>query len=265
MTTPGKPYYDRIYLSPHLDDAVLSCGGQIYQETEAGRSVLIVSITAGEPQTDVRSGFAQAQHHNWGVSEEEVIAVRRAEDIAACHLLGAEYLHWPWPDCIYRLDPASRRPLYRSDEDIFGEIAPAERPLINQLAAKMDTLPPAGEIIIPLTVGNHVDHQLTRAAAERHFDSRLLYYEDYPYVQRHPELLAPLVPITNGWHAELIPLTEAALTARTAASRQYRSQISQLFDNEEKMASLIRQQVTGAGGERIWRRSATDEEAAGGI
>ena len=30
-----KSYYDLIYLSPHLDDAILSCAGQIYQFVQA--------------------------------------------------------------------------------------------------------------------------------------------------------------------------------------------------------------------------------------
>ena len=41
--------YDTIFLAPHLDDVVLSCGGQIFLETEAGNSVLVVTIMAGDP------------------------------------------------------------------------------------------------------------------------------------------------------------------------------------------------------------------------
>lgn len=262
MTTPGTPYYDWIYLSPHLDDAVLSCGGQIYQETQAGRSVLIITVAAGEAQTEVRSTFALFQHHNWGLDEKEVIEARRAEDMAACRLLGADYEHWLWPDCIYRMDPASGTPLYSSVEDIFGEIAAAEQALVDELAKKMGTLPPAGQIVIPLTLGHHVDHQLTRLAAERHFASGLLYYEDYPYIQRHPEALAALLSPAQAWRPRLIPLTEAALQARIEASRQYRSQTRSLFGNVEKMVTLIRQQVSSAGGERLWQRVERESEGS---
>ncbi|MEZ4728018.1 MAG: PIG-L family deacetylase [Caldilineaceae bacterium] len=41
--------YDAIYLSPHLDDVALSCGGQIFGATRTGQRVLIVTITAGDP------------------------------------------------------------------------------------------------------------------------------------------------------------------------------------------------------------------------
>ena len=254
MTTPDTTYYDQIYLSPHFDDAVLSCGGQIYQATAAGRSVLIVTITAGEPETTILSDFARDQHRSWGLSEREVIAARRVEDMEACRLLGADYAHWPWPDCIYRLDPLTGEPLYRSDGDIFGEIASVERPLIEAVAARMEALPPAGQVIIPLTVGHHVDHQLARAAAERHFAAGLAYYEDYPYIQWHPEMLPPLVSPERGWQAEVIPLSEAALVARIEAGRKYRSQTGRLFEDEERMAEMIRRQVADTGGERLWRR-----------
>jgi len=252
MTTPANGFYDRIYFSPHFDDAVLSCGGQIYQATQAGETVLIVTVTAGKPDSKVRSEFARAQHRSWGLSEEEVITARRAEDIAACRLLGAAYAHWPWPDCIYRLDRATGEPLYRSDEDIFGDLAPAERPLVQEVAEKMGTLPPAGQLFVPLTVGHHVDHQLTRAAAEQQYGDALVYYEDYPYIQRHPQMLGPLVSPESAWERAVIPLSDAALTARIAASGQYRSQTGQLFGDAQRMASLIREQVTDTGGERVW-------------
>ncbi|UCG23914.1 MAG: PIG-L family deacetylase, partial [Chloroflexota bacterium] len=85
-----KPYYNLIYLSPHLDDAVLSCAGQIYQAVEAGRSVLIVTVMAGDASTAELSPFAQSLHERWEVASDAV-AVRREEDKAASELLGVDY------------------------------------------------------------------------------------------------------------------------------------------------------------------------------
>ncbi len=42
--------YAHIYIAPHLDDAVLSCGGQIAQHTATGARVLVVTICAGSPK-----------------------------------------------------------------------------------------------------------------------------------------------------------------------------------------------------------------------
>jgi len=38
-----------IYLSPHLDDAVLSCGGIIWQQVQSGHQVEIWTICAADP------------------------------------------------------------------------------------------------------------------------------------------------------------------------------------------------------------------------
>jgi LmbE family N-acetylglucosaminyl deacetylase len=248
--------YDAIYLSPHFDDAVLSCGGQIYEQTARGRRVLVVTLAAGEPQTSVRSLFADYQHYAWGLSAEEAILVRRAEDARACARLGADLLSWSLPDAIYRLDPATGEPLYTSNELLFGNLPRAEAPLIAELAAQMGALPAAGRIFAPLGLGSHVDHQLVRAAAERAFAS-LLFYEDYPYVQREPEALEALLQPREAWESVLFSLREGAITARIEAIAAYASQIRVLFNDLATMARLVREQVAATGGERCWYRRFT--------
>ncbi|MCA9933816.1 MAG: PIG-L family deacetylase, partial [Anaerolineales bacterium] len=150
--------YDAIYLSPHLDDVALSCGGQVYDLTAAGQSVLIVTIAAGDPPESPLSDFALALHSRWQLAADAV-ARRREEDAAACQVLGADCLHWDIPDCIYRLHPQTGAPLYTSNEALFGKVNEAETAVAAQLADRMCTLPPHDRVIAPLTVGNHVDHQ----------------------------------------------------------------------------------------------------------
>src|SRR3954449_7408206 len=100
--------YDWIYLSPHLDDAALSCGGQIFAASQGGERVLIVTITAGNPVGSV-SSYAASLHSRWELVD--ATEARRQEDLAACAILGAESLHWAVPDCIYRVD-AQGNPFY---------------------------------------------------------------------------------------------------------------------------------------------------------
>jgi LmbE family N-acetylglucosaminyl deacetylase len=175
--------YDSIYLSPHLDDVVLSCGGQIYAATQRSERVLIVTITAGDPHSAI-SDFAASLHSRWKLTD--ATESRRQEDLAASTILGATALHWNIPDCIYRTDNDGN-PFYVSEDDIFGAVAPQEMFLVNDLAAQMRALPVARQVVMPLAVGEHVDHQLTRLAAEQAFvdESRvtLLYYEYCPYAQ----------------------------------------------------------------------------------
>jgi LmbE family N-acetylglucosaminyl deacetylase len=82
-----------VYLSPHLDDAALSCGGQIAQQTAAGLPVLIVTLMAGDPPARPLSPFAQQLHTRWQLHDAPTaVAARRAEDTAACRHLAAEYV-----------------------------------------------------------------------------------------------------------------------------------------------------------------------------
>jgi LmbE family N-acetylglucosaminyl deacetylase len=243
--------YDTLYLSPHLDDAALSCGGQIHQLTAAGRSVLVVTITAGDPPAVPPSAFAQLLHDRWQLAGE-VVAGRRAEDAAACHRLGADYLHWDIPDCIYRVDPVSGAALYPSGETIFGAVHPAEASLITALAQRMAALPPCGRVIAPLAVGRHVDHQLVRAAAEQWQGSALFYYEDYPYVQR-PEALAEAPAFSPAeWHPTIIPLTPADLQAKYDAITCFQSQLSTFFTDPADLERQVGGYAAAVGGERLW-------------
>lgn len=248
------PFYDAIYLSPHLDDATLSCGGQIFQQTRRGQRVLVVTITAGDPPQAV-STYAQSLHDRWELVTDAV-AARRAEDQVANGILGADTLHWTLPDCIYRYHPATGAPLYLSDPDIFGDLHPAELSLVTTLSAQIAALPAHQQLYVPLTLGHHVDHQLTRLAAEQSFQPlSLCYYEDYPYAQK-PNALAQVIPATSrDWQPTVIPLEEAAIGAKIAAIAAFASQFSTFFQDQADLEAQIHTFTAHVGGERVWRRT----------
>ena len=248
-----RSYYDAIYLSPHLDDAAYSCGGRIFTQTAAGRSVLVVTIMAGDPPAEPLSDYARLHHERWQLVADTA-AQRRAEDVAACRILGADYLHWQVPDCIYRLHPETGEPLYVTRDDIFGAIHPAEWPLQERLSQQMAGLPDHGRIFSPLAAGHHVDHQLVRAAAERRLGTDLLYYEDYPYAYLPGALAAVIPPGNDEWQAEVLPLAEATIQARIDAIAAFASQLSTFFNGRTDLEKQIKDYVHQVGGERVWRR-----------
>lgn len=255
--------YDVLYLSPHLDDAALSCGGQIAQQTAAGRRVLVVTVMAGDPPGGdapggdapgaAFSGYALALHDRWQLAHDAV-AARRAEDIAACAILGAEHQHWPAPDCIYRLHPLDGRALYTDWAQITGDIHPAETALIDGLVERLADLPPCLRIIAPLAIGNHVDHQIVRQAAERYFGQTLMYYEDYPYVREPQALTAVIPPGDPGWQVTQIPLAGTAVQTKIEAIAAFASQLSTFFNSQADLEEQIASQAKAAGGERLWQR-----------
>lgn len=259
-------YYAHVYLSPHLDDAVLSCGGLIRQQVRAGRRPLVITLFAGQPPGDVDlSAFAQSLHARWG-HPEGLIAARWAEDQAALAMLGADYLRLNYADCIYRGRRQAGRTessddpgwYYASEEALFGPVHPAEHGLPDELAATLNELVPFGDgltLYAPLTVGNHVDHQLTCAAALtlRAQGWQVRFYEDYPYARNQDALSAALATLgVEPGQSRLIPLSEDDLAAKVRAIACYQSQLQVLFGGMEAMAGLVRDHISVVGGERLW-------------
>ena len=246
---------DRLYLSPHLDDAALSCGGQIAQHTAAGRRALIVTIMAGDPPHDEPNDYIRSLHARWAL-ESDAASRRRAEDVAACAMLGAGALHLGVPDCIYRIDPATGRPMYLSDADIFGEIHAGDGALLQIIVAELQAVAaahPAAEVVAPLTVGHHVDHQLVRQAAEQVWGERLIYYEDYPYAAKPDQVAAVVACSPLALAPVTVALSEAALQRKTDAIAEFRSQLSTFFVDRADLDAQVRAYAAAVGGERGWR------------
>jgi LmbE family N-acetylglucosaminyl deacetylase len=251
--------YDHLYLSPHLDDAVLSCGGRICQQTARGERVLVVTVCAGDPPPEPLSGFAQAMHDRWALPRSAP-ELRRAEDRAALARLGAAALHLPVPDCIYRRDGPGGEPLYASEEALFGPLHPVEWPLSLDLVGSLADYGPARpetHIYAPIGIGNHVDHQLTWRLGDDWAGAHdnLHYYEDYPYA--HDQALVRQWIEDRDWTPELAWLEAADLEAKQRAILEYRSQLSSFWPDEAALAAALREHasiVAEARGlaERVW-------------
>jgi LmbE family N-acetylglucosaminyl deacetylase len=235
-----------IYLSPHLDDAVLSAGGFLYEQTRAGIPVEIWTIVCGYPPPGELTPLAQVIQFQWGVeSAEEAIKLRRGEDVEAAGIVGAKTVHFDVPDCIYRRGPDGE-PLY---QDIFVQPHEAEAHLPDEIVQTITPRLQADDrIICQLGIGGHVDHLLVRQAAERL--ERLLWYSaDVPYMFRQPGELTPQVARMKEF---LHPITEAGLKAWVEAALAYKSQLSSLFDSPEGMEAGIRAFYSERNGFPLW-------------
>ncbi len=167
---------DSLYLSPHLDDAIFSCAGQIQEDVSQGRSVLIATV------------FSQGEGYK----------DRRAEDQRAAQTLGAQVLWLDRPDAPYR------SAFYRDYRSLMLGLCPSDEETIvelqQQLRALLLKLSPA-RCAVPLAVGGHVDHRLLFEAMNfQTGEVALRWYEDRPYALtpgllqlRRAQLLAPPV------------------------------------------------------------------------
>lgn len=149
-----------LLLSPHLDDAILSCAGHIQHHVAQGQTVVVLTIFSHADPDDAAG---------W--------ATRREEDRTAVARLGAQPRWLGLPDAPFR------HPAYRDFDSLTGPILPSDASTKTRLAERLrhevETLGPQ-LLYVPLGVGDHVDHRLVHEAAAGLPVPRVD-YEDRPY------------------------------------------------------------------------------------
>jgi LmbE family N-acetylglucosaminyl deacetylase len=236
-----------IYISPHLDDAVLSCGGLIREQAWRGEAVEIWTIFTGVPDDEVLSPLARQVHASQGTqTAAETLELRLEEDRVACALLGATHRHFGLLDAIYRNRPDGS-PVYA---ELFVPIDPAEAQVPARVTeAIAGLLEPGDDVAGPLCMGGHVDHRVVRAGLERIGLPRW-FYADIPYLLRHPGDLAPNTAAMSPTRFDVSP---AALQAWLDAIAAYTSQMEPLFGGEAAMREAIARYWQENRGLNLWQ------------
>ncbi len=248
--------YAHVVVAPHLDDAVLSCGGQIALLTQSGVRVLAVTLCAGRPPHAAElSPFAQYLHREWALGADP-IGRRREEDAQALALLDCDGLHLDQLDAPYRVADYGVGDGWRGTVAADDPLIAAADAILTQLWAQQ----PEARFYVPLGVGNHVDHQVMCAAGLKlaHRGAAVVWYEDAPYAAKEPaavserlqQLAVPLVP-----HVVDIG---AVLERKLRAIAVYQSQLHELFGTVPMEQMMIEYAAAVAGmeggyGERVWR------------
>jgi len=249
-----------VVLSPHLDDAALSCGGRIARAVGAGRAVRLVTVFTRDEPVEPPSALARDLRRWWQLPAGEVMQRRRAEDRDACARLGAEPLHLDLPEAPYRLDAAGR-PLYADLGALFGEVRGEDGELVARLADRFAAFgDDDAELLGPLAVGHHVDHQVVRAALER-ARPRPWLYEEFPYTEWKWFAVRRALGRPALWESETLALEPADIEARLEAIEAYASQVPSLFRNPGRLRRQLRRALRRTGGERLWRRRPTTAAA----
>lgn len=235
-----------IYISPHLDDAVLSAGGLIYEQTRAGMEVETWTFMCGFPPNAQLSPFAQVFHHQWGISAAaDVVTARRAEDRNAASIVGAKAVHLNYLDCIYRRGKNGEW-LY---SDVFEPPHEDEVDLPARIAESISArLKPDDQLVCQLALGSHLDHVTMRRAVEL-LQRLILYDVDIPYLFNFPQ---ELTSKTVGMKETVHTVSEAGLESWQDAIAAYTSQMGMLFESPEAMRAKIHQYWAENSGIRLW-------------
>lgn len=270
LTRPAR----HLFLSPHYDDIPLSVGATVRLLADQGLAPETLIVFGTEPdRARPLSAFAEAMHERWGLTANEVVASRQAEEAAAAAVLGAQTRVLPFRDAIYRGD------YYLSNGDLFGSPATEEASLPAAIAASLDlTGSPddAVRIYAPLGVGKHVDHQIVHLAAQelaaRGWD--VWFYEDIPYALKPMALDARLTEIGAATRLEPVARVPAQSTweQKIDAILRYPSQLETVFlqyvgvgTTREEISEALTAYAARAGdgvmAERFWRRCDASDSA----
>lgn len=152
-----------VIVSPHLDDAVLSCG-----QLMAGRpDTVVVTVFTGTP---AHRGASTSYDRNCGFDNaHQAMGRRRQEDAAAMHVLNAVSRHCGFIDHQYA--PDKRPELCDIADAIAREVIASD----------------AVGILAPAGLG-HPDHLLVAAACRLlDMDLPITVYEELPYRVMHAE------------------------------------------------------------------------------
>lgn len=245
-----------LFLSAHLDDAVLCCGGYIHRLACAGERVIIATVFTGDlPEGESIPWVARINLAAWGL-DNAPFAVRCQEDRQAAQILGAQVCHLGLLDAMYRRDRMGKPfynqvtvgvPVPAEDESTTGaQIQDAFHALIDSCGGMAGL-----RVFGPLGAGWHVDHLLTRRAAEAVFGAEHIgYYEDFPYAVRPGVNVRPQTEedqpglLRKSWQPRNVALSSVEIQARIDASACYVSQIPGLFpSNLERMKEIARRRL----------------------
>ena len=229
-----------IVLSPHLDDAVLSCGA-LMNHARTETSVTVVTFFTEGTEPPYTYGARRYLHKTGDSDANSLFLARRAEDQAVLEGAGISYVHVGLKEILFRrrTQPLLSRFPWASRlipelsysyptihlHVIRGGISPDDLGTIRSVLDTIDhlSLESSTLFLAPLGVGGHKDHILVRTAAELS-RKRVAYYSDFPYNTRHS------VDLSFVQRNSLMQTTWSRdVAAKLPLIRAYRTQVDNLF------------------------------------
>ena len=219
-----------LLISPHLDDAVFSCGASVALLLDRGWEVVVA--TAFTRSRHPATGFALENQRDKGFNDDvDYMALRRGEDAEALTRLGAEARHLDLPEAPMRgyEDAKALFGPYVAMDDVDPALSGAITDLIGELRPTL--------LMGPSALGGHVDHRrVLDAVFETTGDHATVFWRDVPYVIRHPHatLDSRLVVLD-----EFAVTVDGALERKVEAAGLYASQLNFQFGGAEAMARAL--------------------------
>lgn len=228
-----------LVISPHLDDAVLSCGALLSRLSPRHLVTVATLFTHSTPNATL-SARAFVRKCGYGRAED-LYRDRRAEDRSTLDLIGVESVHLGFLDALFRAKPMVGRrsapyarllpgrlaiyPSYRR-HIASGTVSPHDAATVAEVSAALDDIlrDRADVVLAPAGIGGHVDHVLARDVAERNTSRPIVFYADLPYARD----LRPDTAFVQ--RRDLVPVVfTASQREKRALVAGYTTQVGPLF------------------------------------
>lgn len=224
-----------LIISPHLDDAVLSCGDLINKYVKEGHMVDVLTVFSGSADKTSLSEAAKQFHSNCFLDHNAML-FRKIEDKKAHELLGCNSLYLDELECLYRHDSFGY--LYPNLNDIYHLEYIREKKNIENLSKRLRYIVKKYDVIFaPLGLGNHADHLLINSVVKKlNIISKLYFYEEVAYVCYYYRKNN----ISNwgkNMKYKLIQISDEDYNLKISAILLYRSQLNILWENRIQFES----------------------------
>lgn len=224
-----------LVLSPHLDDAAFSVG-PLLAELKAKAQIVVATVFTKSIANP--GAFALACQLDKGLAASiDYMLIRRQEDVKWSEKIGVEAMHGPFAEAPHRG--------YESPKELFGPILQTDEIELNLRSWLEDLIVSLSPevILIPLGIGNHVDHQWVRKTAETTVSNllTLAYYPDQPYAAK-VDAVPPVTQLekVEPCHPFYVPFGGKSLDRALAGAAAYGTQIHFQFGNIDSMNIVLR-------------------------
>ncbi|HTW07513.1 MAG TPA: PIG-L family deacetylase [Acidimicrobiales bacterium] len=219
-------------VSPHMDDAVLSCGELL----AAAPASHVVTIFSGGPHRVRRlpQWDELSAHFKPG---DDVMGLRREEDKAAMESLGAQAHHLDFWDVQYRVGPRVFRPRRAHAALRSARLHLGAQFLLPRIEDRLVALVRSTNVstwLVPLGLW-HMDHRLANQAglrvARKVPEKNWLIYEELPYARELPDEVSAALKrlVGEGWGVQVVDMGPGGGSERKrAAVHCYQSQLKPL-------------------------------------
>jgi LmbE family N-acetylglucosaminyl deacetylase len=231
-----------VFIAPHLDDAVLSCGELIYTYRKRGDPVFVITVFTHNPKEGDLSQAAMQYHANCFFGSDSM-SHRKEEDRCAAQYLDFDYMHLDFDECLYRKDNIGNF-IYSNLKNIYHYDSEKDIKIFINLSNMFSSfLTFANHIYVPYGLGNHADHLLIRNVFEhiRHLLKCDVYlYEEIPYLCYMTDKERETSFCCENVEPTFFSVTAEAWHAKVQAILFYRSQLHIMWKNETERLMQLR-------------------------